>query len=581
MAFKWIWRQLKGYRLAMLAGLILVLVASMLAMVTPYVSGIIVDQVIQKKKTNLLTKLLFVIIGATFVKSIIRYSFQMIFETVSQSVLYDVRCAIYKKLQLLDFEFFDNNRTGDIMTKMTGDMDAVRHFLAFVIYNVFEKSTILLFTMIVLFSINVKFAMIVVAVTPITAFFTLRLSRKVKPAFFAIRAQFSRLNSTVQENISGNRVVKAFAKEDYETEKFVKENEAFRQRNIEAAKVWEKYLPILDSLAVVLTVIMILAGGIMVIKGSLSLGHLVTFNAYIWALNDPLRMAGWLINDIQRFAASAEKVIGLLETEPKIKNSVEPVTRERLKGFIEFKNVSFSYGDEEVLENINLKVYPGQTIAIIGPTGSGKSTLINLICRFYDCSSGEIMIDGMDIKDIEIGKLRDNIAAAMQDIFLFSDTIEGNIAYGVPDASSERIQWAASAAGAHDFICDLPEGYETIIGERGVGLSGGQKQRIALARALLKNPSILILDDTTSSVDMETEHKIHKTLNSIYKDKTTFIIAHRISSVKSADMILVLDNGKIIERGRHEELLKKKGYYFSVYVNQLGDFDNIYGAGVV
>lgn len=578
--FKWIWHQMKGYRLLMFSGLILVLAGSAVTMVNPYISGIIVDSVILDGKVEILTRLLLIMVGATLFRAIVRYSFQMIFEYVSQSVLYKVRVEVYSRVQKLDFNFFDKTPTGDIMARMTGDTETIRHFVAWVIYNIVENAAVFIFAITMLFTINVKFALLLLAVAPFTAFFTYKLAKEVKPTFFAIREQFSKLNSVVQQNISGNRVVKAFAKEDYEIEKFEKENREFRQKNIESANIWQKYLPVIESLAGVLSVIMILVGGIMVIRGHLTLGALVTFNSYIWALNNPMRMSGWLINDVQRFAASAEKVLALIQTESQIKNSDNFIER-KVQGKVEFRNVSFSYGEEQVLDSINLTVMPGQTIAVIGPTGSGKSTLANLICRFYDCTEGELLIDDVNIRDMSIRKLRESIGVAMQDIFLFSDTIEGNIAYGVPDASMAKIMWAASTAGANDFIRNMPEGYDTIVGERGVGLSGGQKQRIALARALLKNPSILILDDTTSSVDMETEHAIHSMLKSVYKDKTSFIIAHRISSVKHADQILVLDNGRVVEQGKHDELLKKKGYYYSVFVNQFGDFDNVYNLEVV
>ena len=580
MAFKWIWDELKGYRLRMALGLMMVLFATALVMVNPYISGQIVDKVIIGQKHELLIRFLALMACATLLRAVIRYSFQMNFESVSQNVLFNIRGKQYTRLQELDFDFFDKTRTGDIMNKITSDTDVVRHFVAWVIYNVFENLMIFIFAIGMLFSINYKLALLLLTVTPFTAFFAIRLSKDVKPTFFAVREQLSKLNSVVQENISGNRVVKAFAKEDYEVAKFSRENEAYKQKNIESAKVWEKYLPVLDSLAGVLIVIIILAGGTMVIKGSLSMGQLVAFNSFIWALNNPLRMAGWLINDIQRFAASGEKIIALLATEPKITNAPSPVKKERLKGGIEFRDVCFGYGEGEVLENVNLKIEAGQTIAIIGPTGSGKSTLVNLICRFYDCDSGEILIDGVNIKNLAIKDLRENIALAMQDIFLFSDTIEGNIAYGAPHAPLRDIISAAEAAGANEFITGFPEGYDTIIGERGVGLSGGQKQRIALARALVKDPSILILDDVTSNVDMETEYEIQKMLNTLYGSRSTFIIAHRISSVKNADRIIVLDNGKIIEQGDHNELINKKGYYYSVFVNQYGDFNNIYGAEV-
>jgi len=332
-------------------------------------------------------------------------------------------------------------------------------------------------------------------------------------------------------------------------------------------------LPVLDSLAGVLTVVMILVGGIMVIHGSLTFGELVTFNSLIWALNNPMRMAGWLLNDVQRFIASAEKVEDLLNTEPEITNEANRTAVRHINEGVEFNHVWFSYGDEQVLKDISFKVHPGQTVGIIGPTGAGKSTLVNLLSRFYDTTGGEVIVDGLKVRDWDISKLRDSMAMVMQDIFLFSDTIEGNIAYGNPDADLEMVQSAAKMAEAHDFITNLPEGYDTIIGERGVGLSGGQRQRIALARAILKNPSVLVLDDTTSAVDMETELRIQRTLKSLLKGKTCFIIAHRISSVKEADLILVMDNGEIIERGKHKELLAKKGYYYKVFMNQNGNFD--------
>lgn len=573
-AFQWIWGYLKKHKWRLLLAMVLVLGASALSMVTPYYSGIIVDEVIRGGRREILMGILGIILAVTLLRSVLRYTFILTFEDVSQRVIFKIRETAYSRLQALDVAFFDRTRTGDIMARMTGDTDAVRHFMSWVIYMSFENSVIFLFALVMLFTINAKLAFTLLCITPFVAYFAWKLANTVRPTFVAIREQFSKLNSVVQENISGNRVVKAFAKEGYEIEKFNRQNDGFMEKNLESSRVWNKYLPVLDSLAGVLYVIMILMGGIMVIRKEMSLGQLVTFNSFIWALNNPLRMSGWIINDIQRFCASAEKIIAFLENEPTIKNEECAVEKERISGHVEFKNVSFSYGDEKVLENISFKTRPGQTIAIIGPTGSGKSTLVNLICRFYDCTSGEVLIDDIDIRKMNVRKLRENVAVAMQDIFLFSDTIEGNIAYGVPRASMKQVQWAAELAGAQDFIQNFSEGYDTIIGERGVGLSGGQRQRIALARALLKDPSILILDDTTSSVDMETEHRIQKSLNSVYKDRTTFIIAHRISSVKDADLILVLDDGKILEQGRHEELLGKKGYYYSVFVNQFGDFDN-------
>lgn len=580
-AFKWLWEFLRKFKFRLLIAFILATSVAFINMINPYVQGRIVDDVITDGKNYLLITYILIMVGAILLKSVIRYTYQYIFEFVSQSVIFNIREKIYSRLQILDFAFFDKTKTGDIMTRMTGDLEAVRHFTAWVMFGTFFNSLTFITVMVILFTINFRFALLLLIVTPFICFFTLRLATTVKPAFAAIRQQFANLNSVVQENISGNRVVKAFAKEDYEIEKFMKENLEFRQKNIDAAKVWEKYLPVLDSLAGTLSVVIILAGGIMVINNSITLGELITFNGYIWALNNPMRMAGWLVNDIQRFAASGEKIMALLETEPRIENPENPIVKEKFDGEVEFRNVSFSYGEEKVLEDISFKANPGQIIAVVGPTGSGKSTLTSLISRFYDCTGGEVLIDGVNVKKYDIKRLRRNVAVAMQDVFLFSDTIEGNIAYGVPEADMKEVERSAEIAHAHDFISGFPEGYDTIIGERGVGLSGGQRQRIALARALVKDPAILILDDTTSSVDMETEFEIQKALKTVFRDKTTFIIAHRISSVKNADMILVLNDGRIVERGKHDELLAGKGYYYSVYISQCGDFESAYEEEVV
>lgn len=558
----------------MAVALFIVTVVTAMGLINSYLNGIIVDKVIYNNQIQLLGLIIAILIGTKLIQTMLRYAFQLIFENVSQNILVEIRKSLYNKIQELEFEFFDKTRTGEIMSRMTGDLDAVRHFVAWVIYNIYTNVFMLIFVLIVMFSVNATFTFFMLAVTPVVAYLTIKLSSSVKPAFAEIREQFARLNSVVQENIGGNRVVKAFAREDYEIQKFTCENEKFKEANMKAASIWAKFLPSIEFFSGMLSVVVILIGGIMVINDSLTLGQLVTFNGYIWALNVPMRMSGWLINDVQRFSASAEKVMLLLERQPQIVNTESSVSVQRLKGEIEFRNVSFYFGEKPVLSDISFKAKPGQMIGIMGDTGSGKSSLINLIPRFYDCSRGKILIDGRDVKQYDLVSLRKNIGVAMQDVFLFSDTIEANIAYGVPNASLDMVKWAAKLAGAHDFIINMPEGYDTIIGERGVGLSGGQRQRVALARAILKNAPIIILDDTTSSLDFETEHMIQKNLKEYYKDKTAFVIAHRISSLRNADLILVLKDGKIIERGCHQELIDKKGYYYDVYCQQYGDLTN-------
>ncbi|WP_043931650.1 ABC transporter ATP-binding protein [Bacillus sp. EB01] len=575
-SIRWIWGYLREFKVRFSLGLVMAVLVTGLNLVNPYIAGRIIDNVIIGNERNLLFSLIAIMIGATILKTLIRYTYQLVFERISQNVVYTIRNNLYDRLNLLDFYFYDKTKTGDIMARMTGDMEMVRAFTAWSIYMIFENAAILLFAIIFMFTIHPQLALAMLAITPVIGFFAYRLTYAVGPTFSEIRGQFAKLNSVVQENISGNRVVKAFAKEPYEIEKFTVENEGYKEKNLTSAKVWEKFLPVLDSLAGVFTVVMILVGGIMVINDSLTLGELATFNGLIWALNNPMRMAGWLINDVQRFIASAKKVEELLKTPAKIVNAMKG-REEQVKGFVEFNHVSFSYGDEDVLSDVTFKAEPGQTVGIIGATGSGKSTLVNLLHRFYDADSGEVKVDGLDVRKWDIHKLRERMAMVMQDIFLFSDTIEGNIAYGNPDAPFEAVKEAARIAEAHEFIEELPEGYDTIVGERGVGLSGGQKQRIALARAILKNPSILVLDDTTSAVDMETELRIQETLKKILVGKTCFIIAHRISSVKDADLILVMEKGRIIERGTHEELLWANGYYHQVYVNQHGGLEAVEG----
>lgn len=567
-AMKWFYAFLKKYRLRMFFGMVLVTILAAAALASPYISKIIVDTVIRGGKTEYLIPLVGILVGLVVVKGVCRFSSQVLFETSSQGVLYAMRDKVYRKLLMEDFAFYNKNRTGDLMGRQTGDMDAIRHFVAYVIYTIYENILYFVLALVMIFTINVPMALCMVIVLPLAALTTYLQAKSVHPAFKKCRDAFSGLNTFVQENISGNRVVKAFAKEDYEKEKFNVQNDIYREAELGAAKIWRRYVPVFEFLSYVLTIILMLVGGIMVVKGQMTLGDLVAVNGYLWMLTVPLRMAGWWINDVQRFTTSVEKIYDTYSAEPDIKRPKKPVNHKKLEGNVTFKNVSYRADDEDILQNINFDVKKGETVGIIGTTGAGKSTIVNLMCRFSDATEGEVLVDGVNVKDYDMHDLRDNIGMAMQDVFLFSDTIEGNIAYGKPDISFEKVKEVARMADANHFIQNLPEGYDTIVGERGVGLSGGQKQRISLARALLKEPAILVLDDTTSAVDMETESYIQKQLENIDHACTIFIIAYRISSIMNADQILVLDQGKIIEHGTHKELLKKNGYYATVYKHQ-------------
>lgn len=570
---RWFLSFLKKYRVRMIVGLILVFITSLLVLINPQISGMIVDEVIEGQHYEKLGILLLIMIGVTLVRSLLRFTFLMCFESSSQGLVYDMREEAYRKLMKEDFNFFNKNRTGDLMSRQTGDMDAVRHMVSHVIYFSFENILVFLMALVMIFSVNVKMALCMLIVLPFTLAVTLSQRRHIKPAFDRVRDCFSSLNAFAQETIAGNRVVKAFAKEDYELEKFDRENDGYRDAQLNAASIWMKYIPMFEILSQCLTIILMIMGGFMVIDGEMTIGNMVTVNGYLWMLNSPLRQAGWIINDLQRFLTAIEKIYKVYTTEPDIKQPEHVVEKRKLKGSVTFDHVNYYTNDDTLLKDISFHVEPGQTVGIIGATGSGKSSLVNLICRFYDVNQGRVLVDDIDVRNLNLQTLRGNIGIAMQDVFLFSDTIEGNIAYGNPDCTFEQVQAAAKIANADEFIREMPEGYDTIIGERGVGLSGGQKQRISLARAILKDPSIIILDDTTSAIDMETESMIQNELKKISDERTVFIIAHRISSIIHADQILVLDNGRLVERGTHEQLLAKKGYYSTVFHHQYGEFD--------
>ena len=580
-AMRWFYGYLKKYTWRIVIGLILGTATSVLAVVNPNITGHIVDDVIGDGTDihfELLPRFIILMLTVTLVRGACRLVYLYMFERSSQDLLYDMRDGVYRSLMQKDFSFYNRNRTGDLMSRQTGDMMALRHFVAMVIHSLYENALLFVTALVMIFSVDWRIGLAMVAVLPFTLITTTRQSSEIHPRFMKVRDCFSSLNAFVQENISGNRVVRAFAKEDYEIGRFDKENAAYRDAELDATKVWVKYIPVFEILSNLLSVILMVVGGIMCVNGAMSLGKLVMINGYLWMLNMPLRMIGWLINDYQRFQTSVQKIYATVKDLPDIVNPEQPAAAAdengRLKGEVEFRHVSYTVNGEQILKDVSFHAKPGQTIGILGETGSGKTTMMNLICRFYDVSDGEVLVDGTDVRKFDLHTLRSNIGMAMQDVFLFSDSVEGNIAYGVPDCPEEQVEWAAKLSDADGFIREMQDGYNTVVGERGIGLSGGQKQRISLARAIIRRPAIIILDDTTSAVDMETEALIQKSLRTL-SGETIFIIAQRISSIKDADQILVIQNGTIADRGKHSELVSREGYYRTVFLHQYGEFETM------
>lgn len=541
----------------------------------PYFSRILIDKVIIGKQMQLLTHILLVLISINTIRGILMYLRSYYLEMVSENTVLDLKYDLFKHIQSMPFKFFDNMETGELMSRMTNDIDNIKAVIAYGASIFIESIVYLISAFILLLNINVKLTLLSMVALPFIAYLAFRFEKLIDSIYGKISDQAARLNSTAEQNIAGMRVVHAFGRWNYEKEKFQKENKSFLHLNIEETEIWAKYLPLMDFLSGLSVIIMLYVGGLMVVKKTITIGELVAFNGYIWMLIWPVRNMGWLVNMMAQAKASAGKIMSIFNAKPENMDDNESIDIKNIKGHVVFKDVSYKSEGQIILDKINIDAAPGSKIAIMGSTGSGKTSIVNLIGRYYELTSGEITIDGINIKDMNLRSLRSCIGIVMQDTFLFSDTIAANIAFGRPDASMEEIITAAKIAKAHDFIMSMPDGYDTVIGERGIGLSGGQKQRIAIARAILKNPKILILDDATSAVDMHTEKEIIEALNNVMKGRTTFIIAHRVSSVKDADEIIMLENGKIVERGRHKELMDKKGIYFSLYTQQYNVFNFI------
>jgi len=548
-----------------------------LDMFNPYFSKLMVERVITNKELSILPTILISVGGIALVRSILGYVKEFLADYLATEVSKNMKSELFDHIQSLPYSYFDSMNTGELMSRIGEDVDNIWRTVSFGFRLLIENGLYFIIASSILFYLNWMLALACLAIMIPIAFISMRLEKVAGETYGKISDQAAEMNTVAQENISGVRLVKAFAREKYEILKFLKMNETNYKLNVEQTNIFSKFFPQIEFLTNIAIALMICLGGILVIKGNLSLGTLVAFSGYIWMLIWPMRMLGWLTNMIAQNNASAIRIFKILDTKADIKSDEDSLFLDNIKGSVKFDNVTFKYNDEIVLKNINLEVSPGSTVALMGTTGSGKTSIINLIGRYYDVMEGSVIIDGHDVRNINLESLRSKMSVVSQDVFLFSESVKDNIKLGQPEASMDTIIEACKQACADEFINGLDDGYETIIGERGIGLSGGQKQRISIARALLRDASILILDDASSALDMETEYSLLKNLKNRKQRPTTFIIAHRISAVKNADKIAFLENGSIVESGTHEELLELKGKYYEVYCEQFKDFQDLEG----
>ena len=540
-----------------------------LALLPPYLVKQIVDGVFVASVADgnfasrrmLLLGLVGTILGIAVVRAVFIFLRNTAVEIYSQRATRDMKQKLFDHIQSQSFDFFHNTRTGELMARMTNDMEMIRGLFAQGLMNGVSGVFFFVGSAVLVFSLSWQIAVASMLASPFLFLVTFRMRREVQPAITDVRAQFSALNTTVQENISGIRVVKSFMRHDFEHEKFRVENEGLTKKRNVSMKIWARWMPLMEFFSGIASAIVLLVGGWLVIHGRISLGTWVQANGYLWMLITPMRSLGDVANQLAMAAASAERVWEIMDATPTITNPPAPLRPARIRGDVELRGVWWGLGGRPLLRDINIRAPAGSTVAIMGPTGSGKSSLVHLITRFYDPDKGQVLIDGIDARELDLAVLRENVGLVAQETFLFSETLYNNLTYGREGAPLELVKKVAEQSQAEEFIRPLADGYETVVGERGVGLSGGQKQRAGIARALMKQAPILILDDSTSSVDMETEARIQAALRNLDHRATTFIIAHRISSVIHADEIVVLDHGEIVERGKHEELLARGGLY--------------------
>lgn len=560
------------YKKYFFLSLFFLLFITSITVVYPIVLQQTIDNVVLADQYELIPYISGIFFVLMFIKGIATFYHQYLGDLFGVTSVYKLREALYDKLQVLSFKYYDNARTGDIMSRLTQDVEGFRFFLSLGFAELLRIVLLILISLSVMFYYSVPLAIVTMAAMPFLALVVYRFDKRVHPAFRKIRKSMGQLNTRVQENISGMNTVKSLSREDFEIDRFSSSNDHYRQKYLNTAKIWSRYFPLMEFIGNVCAVALLAYGGYLVISGGLTPGALVAFFSLVWYILGPLMNLGFIINLFSQAKASAERLLEILDAKEDIVEKENAISQP-ITGHVTFNDVTLTYteDDDAALKNISFDAPPGKVIGLIGATGAGKTSITQLITRFYEPEKGEVLVDGNPVAEYDLKVLRNGIGFVLQEPFLFSTTIKENIAYGNPEASNAQIIDAAKRAQAHEFIMEMPKGYDTMLGERGMGLSGGQKQRIAIARAICINPSILVLDDATSAVDMETEFKIQKALKEVMKGRTSFIIAHRISSLKHADEILVLEEGSIAERGTHEELIHNNGTYERIYNIQYQD----------
>lgn len=551
-------------------GFICISVSTIGGLVIPRLLGDGIDTALSSGSKSTIVILGLIILATTVLRSAGRFGDTYITQLVSQQASYDVRNALYDHLHRLGFDYYDKEQTGQIMSRCTADIEAARLFLSAGLLNLIQMFIVIFGVAYLLLSLNWQLALITLAFMPVIFWQTLFVSNKLQPVWMKVQQQIGILGAILQESLSGIRVVKAYSLAGKENKRFYNGAEHLYEEQITAARIQAIYTPIMALLIGIPTALVLWFGGLQVMAGNLTVGGITQYILYIGMMAGFVSRLGNLANMISRTISAGKRIFEVIDTQPLVKDKSDAIQLGKVEGAVSFNHVSFGYDQGfPLLQDVSFDVKPGQLVALIGSSGSGKTTIINLVSRFYDVTGGSITIDGIDIHDVTLASLRKNVVIAQQDVFLFSATIRDNIAYGAPGATIEQIETAAKAAQIHDFIKSLPGGYDTWVGERGITLSGGEKQRVAIARSLLVDPSILILDDSTSSVDAETEGLILKALDRLIQGRTTFVITHRLPIIRNADLILVIKDGRIMERGTHDELMVMNGLYRETYEGQL------------